>query len=349
MFTLSDASVLAKKFMKYGLIFLVFIIIGYIIFNLAIYSKNSIFKSSTPKANTAFGKLPSQMFPSGVPEDNFTYNVNTVSGNLPSFPEIINVYKLQPNLPDLLAADKMDQKVANIGFKSGYNAISNNTYEWTTDSGNGIIKSLKANIITGDFTITSNYMQDSGVLSAANLPTQTQAQAKAAELIESMNLPTNDLDLENSKTYLYAISNNSLVAASSLSYTKAIEVNIFQKNVNDMPIYYEKPNKANINILIAGGDRTQVVSANYIHQIPTENYATYPIKTTDQAFNELKNGNAYIAYYTGSTNNIVINDVTLAYYVGTQPQDFLMPIYVFSGNDNFYAYVPAVTDEWISK
>ena len=52
---------------------------------------------------------------------------------------------------------------------------------------------------------------------------------------------------------------------------------------------------------------------------------------------------------TRALGNVEINNVFPAYYVSTKTQVYLMPIFVFQGSNNFYAYVPAVTDEWINK
>ncbi len=347
--TLSDASQETRKFMKYAAIFLVFLIIALIIFNLILILKNTFYPPPPPKASSAFGLLPPQTFPNGIPSDKFTYNINTLSGSLPSFPQVINVYRMQQNIPNLLDINRMNDKAGKIGFNSSYKQISDNIYQWNNDTRSGAIgESLSANIVSGDFTITSNYMNDPGVMSGKNLPDQPTAINLANSLVASMG-SVDDLDSEKTKTTLYAISNGTLIKASSLSRTQVIQVSIFQKDIDNLPIYYEKPNQSNINILTAGGNLAQIVAASYVHQIPTKESASYNIKTADQAFNELKQGKAYVASYNGQSNNININNVILAYYISVQPQDFLMPIYIFSGDNNFYAYVSAITDGSISN
>ena len=44
----------------------------------------------------------------------------------------------------------------------------------------------------------------------------------------------------------------------------------------------------------------------------------------------------------------MIKKIYLAYYLSEQRQNYLMPIVIFEGNNNFYAYVQAVQDEWIN-
>jgi len=156
-----------------------------------------------------------------------------------------------------------------------------------------------------------------------------------------------DIDQTKTQANLLSLKNGSLVPATSVSNTQLIGVVFYQKDVDGLPIYYENPNSSNINILV--GSNHKILEANYIHQTVTGDFSTYPLKTVQQAFADLKQGKGYIASYYGPSTNIVINNVFLAYYIGSQTQKYLMPIVVFVGNNDFYAYVPAVTDGWINN
>ncbi len=95
--------------------------------------------------------------------------------------------------------------------------------------------------------------------------------------------------------------------------------------------------------------KLNVIGANYQHQEIYKESATHPINTAEQVSTELKEGKAYLASYSKNTQNILIKNVFLAYYIGEKRQDYLMPIVVFQGDNDFYAYVPAITDEWSSN
>ncbi len=47
------------------------------------------------------------------------------------------------------------------------------------------------------------------------------------------------------------------------------------------------------------------------------------------------------------TNAVVVRNVYLAYYDSFEPQTYMQPVFVFEGDDNFQALVPAVSQEWI--
>ena len=102
--------------------------------------------------------------------------------------------------------------------------------------------------------------------------------------------------------------------------------------------------------MIAGGSfQAQIIQGKFAHQEISDEKETYPIKTADKAFEELQQGKAFIASYEGEDKNISIKKISLGYYIEDERQLYLTPIYVFFGNDNFLAYITAVTDEWLSN
>jgi hypothetical protein len=104
-----------------------------------------------------------------------------------------------------------------------------------------------------------------------------------------------------------------------------------------------------VSVLVSGSqlEGKRIVEVNYKYaNIDREMYSTYPIKTTEEAWNELKAGN----YWPASDVNgidVAINNVYLAYFEPVSLTNYLQPIYVFEGNQDFVAYVPAITDKYI--
>ena len=177
---------------------------------------------------------------------------------------------------------------------------------------------------------------------------------------------------------LYSIDSTSgkLVKTTNLQDTRVIRVDFYQNPIEytitagvggdlthfqefkeSLPIMYPNPPFSTIDFYVASGvDQAQVMKANYSHQkvdlstnAPaadgTPQQATYPIKSAQQAFDDLKNGKGYIAAYNGTDNQILINKVYLGYYIGKKTQQYLMPVIVFEGANGFFAYVSAVTDD----
>jgi hypothetical protein len=84
------------------------------------------------------------------------------------------------------------------------------------------------------------------------------------------------------------------------------------------------------------------VSYNYI-TVDYTNLGEYPIKTVQEAWDELTSGGGYVAAFEGPS--AIVRRVVLGYYDTTGDQKYEMPIYVFSGDNGLVAYVSAVSKE----
>lgn len=310
--------------------------------------KSALFPTPTPPPTVSFGKLPQIAFPSNASGTSFDYALNTLTGTLPVFPDRISVYKISPVPPDLLALQKSRAKVAAVGFQASESAISNNVYSW--NDGSSLNRTITMNIFTSNFSLSSSFIEDPFVQSATNLPDTETAISTAQSFLSGMSSFPNDIDTSKTKTFLFSLNNNTLTSASSFSNAQVIEVDFFQKNINNLPVYYPKAVNSTMNVLVVGGqDQPQVAQINYFHQNISNQSATYPIITAQTAFDELKQGKGYVASYFGSSDYISITNVSFGYYMGDKTQAYLMPIAVFQGDNGFYAYVPLVTDAWVNK
>lgn len=344
MITLSQASFDTKEILKWGGIFITGLVI---ILSSFLFIKNTFFPTPPPKPTVGFGKLAPQLFPQNIIEKKLTYTINTLSGALPEFPNQNKVFKMQANTPDLLGLSNSQTTAHIAGFTQGPNKISDVLYQWENPLSGTLSSKVNIDIVNYNFNISSDYVNNYDILSGQGLKQPDQCISDAQNMLSKLNSLPSDIDPSKTQTAFLSIQNGTLVTTTSLSSAQAVRVIFYQKDVNKLPIYYENPNASNIDVLV--GPEDKILEADYIHQTVTNQFETYPMKSSAQAFGDLRQGYAYIASYQGNTLNISINNVILAYYIGTKPQDYLMPIFVFEGNNNFVAYVPAVTDGWINK
>jgi len=352
------------------------IVILVMIFQGAVIVKNLLYPPKVAPPNQQYGALPALQFPQSEFTDNFTYNINTVSGTLPLFPDRINVYPITHPSPNLLNLDKAKDKADTLKFTDQIGkvlpeiSLGNGKYEW--DDLAGIYRKLKIDIITFDFSMSSDYLSSLTVLGASNLSDENNAIQAVQEFLKSIDLMPADVDLTKTQTsqkdikyttypQLFAIRNGVLVPTTSLSGAKVIRVDLYQKDLEydldigkgaskkvkmKLPILYPHPPYSTMSFWVASGQSSaEIDSAEFIHRgisIPTDTAATYPIKTAEEAFDELKKGQAYIPSYLGLDKEILISNVYLAYYLGDGEEEYLMPIIVFEGQKNFFAYVSAI-------
>ncbi len=367
-----------------GIVFIVILI------RVGIMVKNYYFPPKVDPPTQVYGLLPSLQFPQNVVDSNFTYTLQTTTGELPTdLPDRLSIFPVIHNAPNFLNLDKVKAKVNALDFTSpdGQTAVpeiqlTNPYYEW--DELKGYNRKIIFNINSYDFKMTSDYLSSLKVISANYISNELSAIETAQEFLATAGLTPKDIDLKktnsinNSASFVTfpqlfsvqsGIQGNTLVKTTSLSKAHVIRVDFYQKDVEyemntgeaaefkpkinlKLPILYPNPPNSTMNLWVASGPSKAIVTqAFFTHQsVKLDDVtATYRIKTPSVAFSEVKDGSSYIAAYSGTDNNILIKNVFLAYYLGEDPQDYLMPVYVFEGNNGFFAYVSAVADNQIQK
>lgn len=382
--TLHNTTEFAKKAGIAGSIFFGVVLILVIFFRVGAFVKDILFPPRIEPANQAYGKIPQLIFPESTVKGQFTYTIDTVNGSLPEdFPDRIIVYPMIINAPNLLNLETTKSKITTLGFvdDSG-NSLpeiprGGPNYEW--DENTGLQRKIVYDIVTQNFIMSSSYLTSLTVLNAQNIGDEKTSISTVQSFLGSINSFPSDIDLTLTKspppdlTYvtgpqLYSISNGKLVRTTSLSSTQIIRVDLYQKEIDytltagqnsnlahfqdfelKLPILYPHPPYSTMNFLIASGQNdATVVSGIFNHQtinLLPDTKATYPIKTAAEAFADLKNGKGYVAAYNGTDNQILVNKVFLAYYLGDKQQQYLTPVIVFSGQNGFFAYVSAIKDE----
>lgn len=330
--TLSQVSRETQTVFKWIGIILGVLVILFLILNI----KNALFPSPPPPPNVAFGKLQSIDFPASISNRQFTYSIDTISGTLPSFSTAERVYKISEPSPDLLSLAKAQELAQGVGFTNKPSEISENVYQWIDNSG----RALTMNILTYDFNLSSNFLFKSNL---SNFKDTNLAISTSQNFLQNLNLQPQDMDETKTTTDLLSVKNYKLAPADP-STSQVIRVNLYQKPINDLSIYY--PNLISpMNFLVGGNSQgPQVLEANFFHQNVSDSFATYPIKTASEALVQLKKGEAYISQ-APRNSRISIKNVALGYYISEGKQKYLMPLIIFSG-DNFRAFVSAVKDEW---
>lgn len=361
MSSLHDVIEGTKKWAKKAAIGVVILIILILLFRLGVFIINTYFPEKVKPPTLEFGDLEDIKFPENKKNEKLSYQLDTISADLPNFGDRIEVYKISNPALKLQDLEKAKSKVAAIGFTGPETPVTGNLYQW--DSTTGLPKTIQLDIVTEDFIIRirSDYKSDPQVVQAANLPDLDTAEQFAEKFLRGMGMYPEDTDKTKTTSRLLTIRDTTLIPATSQAAGQIIRLDLFQKPVpsdaifDDLEIYYPNPPFSTMNMLIASDkSRTnpQVVEMNFTHQdILLETATTYYLKTADQAWAELQAGNAYIAArYDTTKRHIIIKEVLLGYYLGDTTQEYLIPIYVFKGeSDSFYAYVSALGEPPVEK
>jgi hypothetical protein len=344
--TLSKAKKETQLILKWSGISLAIILLLFMGIKFVTFVINFLAPPAAPQA--AFGKLPTVPFPSQVKE-NISYSLDTLTGFLPNFSDRAKVYKTVSDPPTLLGLDRTRGKVAKVGFSSSGTQISEDTYQWAGQN-ESLQTTMTMNIFSSDFTFSSSYLTSPSLEPFSGPDEKDEAIKIAKSFLSVMSIFPQDIDEDKTKATSYSLANGVLNPTSKISDTRIVKVDFFQKDLDGLPIYYQKGISSTFDFLIGKESKElKVVDARFFHKNISQTSSTYAIKTAGEAYSELKKGNAYIAYKNPNTVEFTIKKVFLGYYVGEGPQEFVMPVVVFEGTNNFVAYVSAIRDEWISN
>ena len=206
--------------------------------------------------------------------------------------------------------------------------------------------------MTGTFSIGYNLAQDRSPLDTKP-PIAEIAASEFRSILSGANILPDDLTGQTTNEFL-KLSNGQLVSALSLSESDVVKINLFRKSYDNLTSVTVNPNQANVWAIISGsGIRNQEIVAAEYHYYPVDEtqFSTYPIITPTEAFTALQEGKAFIAS-TGVNkdgDSIKIRRVYLAYLDPNNVSDFYQPVYVFSGDNGFTAYLPAVISAYYQE
>lgn len=306
----------------------------------------TIFPPKPPPPNNAFGKLPAVKFPSvSKPTTPLKFTLQTISGSVPKASESAAVYFMPKNAPNLLALTKTQQFAQKLNFNPNPIPVGKNLYQFDDDINK--LRKLSYDIVSNNFSIRYLYEVDTGLFDRTPDSTSNLLR-EAQQFIGQNNLQLTDYNSNDSKITYLKLSGNKLISTTSLSQSDAVKIDYFRKPINQLKVLTPFPGTGSISFTFSGSKdpKKHLLLFSYTYwPIEYKTTATYKLKTSQEAWQELQNGGGYIAHFpTGDT--AVIRDVYVAYYDSIEPQNFLQPIYVFEGDEGFIGYVAAIAPPW---
>lgn len=346
---LTETAYWTRRMVKYGTIGLLGLILLKGALSAAIAYWRKLHPLPPPPPTVAFGKLPKIEFPEPrFKEEKLTYRLETVAGRTPDLGDRTKVYFIPIKKPSLLALDRAKTQAIKMGFPSDGKKISETIYQWQKED--SYLTTLEMDIVNYNFTMRKNWQEDQTLLAEKMLPIKEQAIIEAKNFLRTNGLLNKNLEEgEGEVTFLRFIPPD-LIPVMSLSEADFLKVNLFSSNLDNLPLLPPNPKEALVSLLFSGSRKRErrILEGNYTHfPVAFETFATYPLKTSTQAWEELKGGKGYLANLKKDEKEIVIRKISLAYFENSLPQNYLMPIYVFEGEGEFVAYVSAISPEWI--
>lgn len=350
---LTKIAIATRKIIKYLFLGILLIIFGRALIKTGFNIYKHYYPDPPPAPTVAFGKLPAIAFPTN---DRVVPNLilQTPSGDLPNFPDQLYVY-FMPNLSsNLFSLENSKRLASRLGFTIGPDKLSETLFLFKHEKAPA---ELKLDIVTGAFSISYDLSKDPSPLEARPFAPEV-AISTARNFMSSGGVLPADLTGPTTHEFLKQ-QEGQLINAISLSDANLVKVSFYRKGflgnsfvnpkVDNIPSLTANQEDSNIWFIVSGQRQTekQIVAGEF-HYLPVdeEKASTYPIKTAQVAWEELKSGNAFVSRNSDNPGDVTVRRIYLAYFDPGVESEFLQPIIVFEGDGGFSAYVPAVTSDF---
>lgn len=367
-----------KAFLIFTAISIIYLLGRYLIVPTGKSIYASIFPPKNPP-NPIFGVLPPLQFESQkiLGTQSPQYLLNTTTGKLPgNLPTRMTVYKYAPAEFSYEAGKKAVRHAETLGFTENMltTSLKGNTYEWVEPQTGA---NLTIEINSDDLmmqTPKEAYM----LTYAEGSINKMAAISKAKEILNSVGRFSDPLYRSgNQKAELGSIENGTIKYTTYAPEAEIAVVDFF-RSINKYPIVGPIYEQGLIRLYIGNpsgeGNVAKILShpniQYYNREIVVQSNATYPIIPVTTAWGEIVKGMGIISYVKPNTQSpfeeykpvnisqILVNDISLAYYDDREGQAYLQPIYVFEGNylgptpadkGEIVLYYPAVSGEYVKK
>lgn len=309
----------------------------------------AVFPPKATPPNHAFHKLPHVAFPAQASgSDQLTFQLETIEGRVPLASASASVYFMPKAAANLLALTQTQEFAERLQFDPTPVQESKNIYRF--NDADLALRRLRYDIVSNNFVARYAFERDPGLFTEHDVPSADAAKLEAQSMLETFNLYNEDIENGTHTSTFLKLSGDRLISTTSLSQSDAVRVDFFRQRVGGVPVFTDNPDEGNVSIIFSGAkdSKKHVLQFAYTFwPIDYQTSGTYELKSSDQAWQELQNGQGYIARYPKVGTTAVVRNVYLGYYDSFEPQTYLQPIFVFEGDNGFLGYVPAISPEWI--
>lgn len=358
MATLTEASVTARKVIKYGSIGFVAITILWYLGIAGVKWYQLTHPAPLPDPTMDFGVLPKINFPASVIRPKLVLELPT--GGIPTFVDRMWVYSAPIKKSAFTDTESGIEIAAALGFLFKPDQRTESNYVWTNQD--QLSSKLDMNIVSGHFTLTRQWQNNPALASMASFTSDKAVILDTENYLSRVGLLSSDIVGVEKTSYLKD-DGGRLGNALSLSDADFVQLDLFRKNIDEIdpesktkevkasyPFYRTDPNKGLLRVVVSGSKNLsdRVINMEYgYNKIDYKTKGTYPIKTGEEAWAELEKGGGFVYQGESKAAEIKIRRVFLGYLDADISTGYTMPIYIFLGDQGFTSYVSAIRDSMV--
>lgn len=343
--SLTDLSYYVRKFAPFALFIFVVILIFFYSFKLLILL-SSLNKPIVSQLNPIFKEIkPLYLKKEATTSAGFSFTLDTLEGVPITATNSAQVFLFLPPskfqfdyLPKVYLIAKM------LGFDTQVvkHKLVNNEAIFQDEK-----QRLAVDISTFNFRYDYDFRKDSALVESAEIPDNENSKNSAINFLNSIDRYPTDIALGDT-TFIHMFYDKIASSAGVVTDPKEsnmIEVDFYRKKIDGFlpmsPTYFNSQNY----VMLMG---SKVVSAQMkFFETSSTQIGIYPLISGQKAYEMLLSGKGILISPGTGKKDITIKSMTLGYFDPDIYQDYFQPIYIFTSDNDFASYVPAVSEQWL--
>lgn len=295
-----------------------------------------------------FGKITKMNFshPIDYPA-NVEFILDTIEGEPVTATQTAKVYYLPKTPPRFGYLQTIYLMAQNFGFNTD---LTKHQIEGENAIFQDDEKKLTINIANFNFEYKYNYADNETLFESIVLLSDDLIKEKIKELLRVLGRYPEELaqGKDNLIFLRYDSQTKEFDVVNNKSGANAVEIDFYRPDIDSFPIltptYF---NSQNYVVASFQDEQYKILKAQIkFFEKEEQKIGIYPVKTGQEAWQDLQEKKGTIVLAGKNTNRITIKKMFLGYYDPDIYQEYLQPSYVFLGENGFIAYVPAIKEEY---
>jgi len=345
---LTEFSYNLRKYAPYLILFIVIIMIFYYSIQLAIlYYKSQYQPVTSIYINPIFDKIKKPSLKNSTSSANFDYIFDTIDGVPVTATATANVYFLPlAKVRPFGYREKTYLMAKAFGFdtdviKETFTDETKNTVMFSDGK-----KKLTINISNFNFSFEDLNTNEADFQETI-IPPKSQIENTAIDFLRSINRYPEELSKGKTNViyHRYSPGNNTEFVTENPSDANVVEVDFYRPDIENFMVVTPKFfNSQNFIIMVFNEKGSKVIRAqvHFFEKLDSQ-FGIYPVISGETAWNDLNNGKGLVVSSNVDNGSISIKKMNFGYLDPDNNEDYLQPVYIFIGTNNFVAYVPAVS------
>lgn len=350
--TLTEFAYYFKKYLPVGIVIGLVILILFYVFKL-FFLYLQVNQTKTIYTNPVFGKISRPLLPQASQSAEITYVLDTIEGQPVTATDTANIYLLPPTQSSFKFLQQIYLMAKAVGIDT--DVFKHNLQNTIATFSDGAQK-LDIDVTNYNFTYEyylQNLKSSPQYFTNVIVPDKKDIEDKAIAFLNSVGRYPDELSKgKRNLTYLtYDPTTDKLTPAPLSQSTNMVEIDFYRSDVDNVyPIVTPNFSNSPTYVLMAfSNDGFRIIKAQVkFFEKSDSQVGIYPVIDGNTAWEELKGNKAFIISGDTSKPQIRIKKMFLGYYDPDIYQTYLEPVYVFLGDNNFVAYVPAIATNYYS-